>query len=246
MSPKRKPGLHAGLSEIIERQTAPASEKSEESKRLIARFSEPAVPSHGIPPESIPALSIPPAPPKVAALVNPDRGYYPTFNDVSDGLIPEMKLDAYEQAVLWRLYRLSRGWWRDTCTVGHTRLANATNLSRSTVQKTVAKLIERGVIEFVGERGNDGTEYRVLPGVAVPQRGIPRDDIPPEFKERGPRGTRRPDGIPPSGHIKNKEDLKNRNKASVCDLCQESPGFIYPSGIVGQGPVKTCPHREGK
>jgi len=271
MSPKPRRGLQSGLSEIIARQTAPAPDKAEESKRLITRFSDLAVPPDGIPSDTIPPRDIPaentpppvqaapregvPPPsippdgiptPGIARLVNPDRGYYPTFNDVSDTLIPELKLDAYEQAVLWRLYRLSRGWWRDTCVVGHTKLAKATNLSRSTVQKTVARLTAHGLIESLGDRGNDGTEYRVLPGVAVPQRGIPRDGIPSDARGVPSGTTRRSDGIPSGGHNKNKEQLKNINKPLVCDLCEQSPGFIYPSGIVGQGPVKKCRHGKGK
>jgi DNA-binding transcriptional MocR family regulator len=136
--------------------------------------------------------------------------------------VPELKLDAYEQVVVYRMYRLSRGWQKDTCVVGHTKLANGTNLSRSTVQKTVARLIERGLIENLGDRGNDGTEYRVLPGVPVLQRGIPRDGIPSQEKGGSPHGTRRSDGIPPGGHIKNNKGFsKNNNKKGILRLTPE-------------------------
>ena len=155
-------------------------------------------------------------------MVKEERGYYPTFNDISDRLVPELKLDAYEQAVLYRMYRLSRGWQKDTCVIGHTKLSNSTNLSRSTVQKTVARLIERGLIENLGDRGNDGTEYRVLPGVPVLQRGIPRDGIPSEGKGGTSHGTRRSDGIPPGGHIKNNKGFyKNNNKKGINRLAPE-------------------------
>lgn len=232
MSQKRKSGLQRGLSEIVARQTAPTVEKVRQSADLISRFAEPkAVPSDGIPRESIPLQGIPrdgiprhDTPPaarpkveklggadaqpsrtsmKLAEIVREERGYYPTFNDISDRLVPELKLDAYEQVVVYRMYRLSRGWQKDTCVIGHTKLANSTNLSRSTVQKTVARLIERGLIENLGDHGNDGTEYRVLPGVPVLQRGIPRDGIPSQAKGGISHGTRRSDGIPPDGHNKN-------------------------------------------
>jgi phage replication O-like protein O len=161
-------------------------------------------------------------PSKPTELVREERGYYPTFNDISDRLIPELKLDAYEQAVLYRMYRLSRGWQKDTCVVGHTKLANSTNLSRSTVQKTVAKLLERELIENLGDRGNDGTEYRVLPGVPVLQRGIPRDGIPQQARGGIPHGTRRSDGIPPGGHIKNNKGIyKKNNKKGINRLTPE-------------------------
>jgi DNA-binding transcriptional MocR family regulator len=120
------------------------------------------------------------------------------------------------------MYRLSRGWQRDTCVIGHTKLAKSTNLSRSTVQKTVARLIERGLIENLGDRGNDGTEYRVLPGVAVLQRGIPSDGIPPQDKGGISHGTRRSHGIPSDGHIKNNKGFyKNNNKKGVNRLSPE-------------------------
>jgi hypothetical protein len=239
MSPKRKSGLQRGLGEIVERQTAPTAEKARQSADLISRFAEPKlVPSDGIPPRSIPPDGIPahdtPAEkpsmspprqegpsPRLAEIVREERGYYPTFNDVSDRLVPEFKLDAYEQVVLYRLYRLSRGWQKDTCVIGHTKLAKNTNLSRSTVQKTVARLVERKLIENLGDRGNDGTEYKVLPGVPVLQRGIPLGGIPSQQKGSSSGGTRRSDGIPPSGHNKNKEGFKENNKKGNVRLAPE-------------------------
>jgi phage replication O-like protein O len=240
MSQKRKSGLQRGLSEIVARQTAPAEEKARQSADLISRFAEPKpvptpdIPSLGISPQGIPRDGIPPHDTprvdkpgaadksqirpslKLAEIVREERGYYPTFNDLSDHLIPELKLDAYEQAVLYRMYRLSRGWQKDSCIIGHTKLANSTNLSRSTVQKTVARLIERGLIENMGDRGNDGTEYRVLPGVAVLQRGIPRDGIPSQAKGSSSYGIRRSDGIPPGGHNKNNKGFsKENNKKGI-------------------------------
>ena len=233
------------------RQTAPAEEKARQSADLISKFAEPKpVPPAGIPPESIPTQGIPSrgissygTPPtsessvetlrsadvrpqrtasKLSEIVREERGYYPTFNDISDRLVPDLKLDAYEQVVVYRMYRLSRGWQKDTCVVGHTKLANSTNLSRSTVQKTIARLTERGLIENLGDRGNDGTEYRVLPGVPVLQRGIPRDGIPPQAKGGTSHGTRRSDGIPPGGHNKNNKGFsKDNNKKGINRLSPE-------------------------
>jgi hypothetical protein len=157
----------------------------------------------------------------LAEIVKEERGYYPTFNDISDRLVPELRLDAYEQVVVYRLYRLSRGWQKDSCVIGHTKLAKNTNLSRSTVQKTIARLLERGLIENLGDRGNDGTEYRVLPGVPVLQRGIPRDGISPQRKGSGQGGTRRSDGIPQDGHNKNKVFSKENNKKGNIRLTPE-------------------------
>jgi hypothetical protein len=231
MSQKRKSGLQRGLSDIVARQMAVAEEKARQSATLISKFAEPkpTLPE-GIRPRGIPTRNTPPpnklkvetlqveeAPShskalRLAEVVKEERGYYPTFNDISDRLVPELKLDAYEQVVLYRMYRLSRGWQKDTCVVGHTKLANSTNLSRSTVQKTVARLLERELIENLGDRGNDGTEYRVLPGIPVLHRGIPRDGIPSQDARCISHGTRRSDGIPPGGHIKNNKGFYKNNK----------------------------------
>jgi hypothetical protein len=247
MSQKRKSGLQRGLSEIVARQTAAVEERARQSANLISKFAEPksildiatpdtSIPTLGIPLDGTPLHDIPTLPKpeveqlwaadaqsqsassKLAEIVREDRGYYPTFNDISDRLVPEMGLDAYEQVVLYRMYRLSRGWQKDTCVVGHTRLANGTNLSRSTVQKTVAKLLERNLIEALGDRGNDGTEYRVLPGVPVLQRGIPSDGIPPQAQRGISHGIRRSHGIPSDGHIKNNKGFKNNNTKGVSRL----------------------------
>jgi hypothetical protein len=238
---------------------APTEEKARQSADLISKFAEPkpippdgilqsGIPSHTTP-HGIPLVDKPrgaekpqarPSP-KLAEIVREERGYYPTFNDISDRLVPELKLDAYEQVVLYRMYRLSRGWQKDTCVIGHTKLANSTTLSRSTVQKTVARLLERGLIENLGDRGNDGTEYRVLPGVPVLQRGIPRDGIPPQAERGTSHGTRRSDGIPSDGHNKNNKGFSKENNkkginrltpdeiesfaATVADLLGEGKSF---------------------
>lgn len=246
MSQKRKSGLQRGLSEIVASQTAVTQEKARQSADLISRFAEPkpvstrgvtikSIPPPGRPGDGTPAHVTPriikpkaedvpharPSP-RLGEIVKEEHGYYPTFNDISDQLVPELKLDAYEQVVLYRMYRLSRGWQKDTCVVGHTKLANSTNLSRSTVQKTVAKLLERELIENLGDRGNDGTEYRVLPGVPVLQRGIPPDGIPSHAKGGISHGTRRSHGIPSHGHIKNiKGFSKNNNKKGIIRLTPE-------------------------
>jgi hypothetical protein len=102
--------------------------------------------------------------------VDATKGYYPVFNDISDRLIPEMQLDPYEQAVLQRLYRLSRGWKREECEVGLGTLAKQCVMSRSQVQRSIAKLIEKELIENLGSTrkgGKEGNRYRVLAGVPV-------------------------------------------------------------------------------
>src|SRR3712207_7162890 len=95
-----------------------------------------------------------------------------------------MQLDPYQQAVLQRLYRLSRGWRAEECEVGLGTLAKYCVMSRSQVQRSVAKLIEKGLIECLGSSkkgGREGNRYRVLPGVkTIPKQTIPGETIVPK------------------------------------------------------------------
>jgi predicted transcriptional regulator len=114
-------------------------------------------------------------------IVNEAKGYYPTYNDISDRIIPELQLNPYEQSVFQRLYRLSRGWKSDECEVGLGTLAKHCVMSRSQVQRSIAKLIEKGLIENLGSTkkgGKEGNRYRVLPASATSvQQTIPRETI---------------------------------------------------------------------
>lgn len=114
-------------------------------------------------------------------IVNEAKGYYPVYNDFSDRIILELKLNPYEQSVFQRLYRLSRGWKSDECEVGLGTLAKHCVMSRSQVQRSIAKLIEKGLIENLGSTkkgGKEGNRYRVLPGSTTSFRQtIPRETI---------------------------------------------------------------------
>lgn len=157
-------------------------------------------------------------------IVDSDKGYYGVFNDISDRLIPEMQLDPYQQAVLHRLYRLSRGWRSEECEVGLGTLARYCVMSRSQVQRSVAKLIEKGLIECLGSSkkgGREGNRYKVLPGVkTVPRQTILSETIVPtttvtdtivqEEETSTPQNTVVSQGIVPGGTNKNSnKELKN-------------------------------------
>ena len=157
-------------------------------------------------------------------IVDRNKGYYPVFNDISDRLIPDLQLDPYQQAVLQRLYRLSRGWKSEECEVGLGTLAKFCVMSRSQVQRSVAKLTEKGLIESLGSSkkgGKEGNRYRVLPGLkTVPQQTIPNPTIVsettvggtivPEGETSTPENTVVSQGIVPRGTNKNNnKELKN-------------------------------------
>jgi hypothetical protein len=135
-----------------------------------------------------------------------ERGFYPTFNDLDDLIIPGHKLDTYEQSVLRRLYRLSRGFKSVDCETGLGAISKACNIARSQVQKTIASLLARGLIRSLGH-SQAGTKYRVLEQFpAVPSKGIPQQGI-PQKDEGIPQA--RLQGIPQHGNNKNNKDLSN-------------------------------------
>lgn len=252
MKKKLQQDIESALSNALEppKRRAP----SPALNQVLAEYAAPAVPQHGIPSVDIPQpviprRDIPPeAPPKpkqdAAELVSAEHGYYPTFNDISDSLIPKLKLNPYEQVILLRLYRLSHGWQKDTCTVGHTKLAKQTNISRSKVQITIAALISLGLVEHVAEQGNAGTEYRVLPGVPVLQRGIPDGGIPSSKEGMRQRGIPQAHGIPQGGHNKNKVlNTELKKELSLCDKCRQSSGYIYADPDDLTKGVVRCDHK---
>jgi DNA-binding Lrp family transcriptional regulator len=102
-------------------------------------------------------------------------GYTRVSNDLLDRILPT--LDTYDQAVLVRLYRLSRGFSSDTCRVSAPTLAKACNVSERQVRKSVAKLEARELIQRVeqdfGNRDKTlrGTIFRILIADPTPARG---------------------------------------------------------------------------
>lgn len=232
------------------------------------------IPPQGTPQESIPVLAIPdkgippqsrhksqrPSEikqergPRIAPEQSADRGYYPTFNDLDDNIIPAYKLDTYEQSVLRRLYRLSRGFKSQECEAGLGALSKACNISRSQVQKTISSLMNRGLIHSLGHSQN-GTHYKVLDQLpAVPHKGIPPSGIP--HQEEGiPQETAR--GIPQRGNNKNNKDLINthtntdavgvRSKYSL-EECRRYAEHLRSTGdgITNPGGFATAIHRSGE
>lgn len=76
--------------------------------------------------------------------------YTKTPNDLWDDIMPT--LDPYDQAVLWQLYRLTRGYHRATCTIGYPRLATRCNISPKQAQISISRLEKRG---FIKRNGSD-------------------------------------------------------------------------------------------
>ena len=125
-------------------------------------------------------------------LVDTGRGYFPVYNDVTDRLIRDLKLDVYEQSVLLKMYRESRGWKSDECEISHAEIVRSCNISKSQSQRTLAKLSARGLIVNLGrsKSGPERNRFRVLPGVPViPHKNIFREDISREGDDVSPENT---------------------------------------------------------
>jgi phage replication O-like protein O len=136
-------------------------------------------------------------------------GFAKVPNDISDVLIPELKLDPYEQAVLFRLVRETRGWQRMTCTASYSELAKYTNVARSRVQEAIATLVDLGLVEILGKT-QKGTTFRVLPGVSIPHGGIPHGGT-----QVSHGGTPKAVSVPQRGNIKEKKKETSKESAHV-------------------------------
>ena len=154
-------------------------------------------------------------------LVDTGRGYFPVYNDVTDRLIRDLKLDVYEQSVLLKMYRESRGWKLDECEISHAEIVRSCNISKSQSQRTLAKLSARGLIVNLGrsKSGPERNRFRVLPGVPViPHKNIFREDISREGGDVSPENTM------VEQDIFSGDTNKNSNKESLNTHTQPSVG----------------------
>jgi hypothetical protein len=163
---------------------------------------------------SVPATWVP-------DLVDTGRGYFAVYNDVTDRLIRELKLDVYEQSVLLKMYRESRGWKSDECEISHAEIVRSCNISKSQSQRTLAKLSARGLIVNLGrsKSGPERNRFRVLPGVPViPHKNIFREDISREGDDVSP------ENMVVGQDIFSGDTNKNSNKESLNTHTQPSVG----------------------
>jgi DNA-binding Lrp family transcriptional regulator len=136
-------------------QRAAPAQKTSPAQRASAAQAHPE-PLHD-------AADAPSATPAQSAVV---AGYTRVPNNLLDRILPT--LDTYDQTVLIRLYRLSRGFGSDTCRVSAPTLAKACNISERQVRKSVIKLEVRGFVKRIEQDfGNKdkslrGTIFRML------------------------------------------------------------------------------------
>lgn len=222
-----------------------ARERMDEEESTVAPA---GIASPAIEPNTIvtPAIAQPPAELSHGAIVEPHAIAPPAIapdrftivpNDIFDKLLPS--LPVHDQAVLMRLYRLSRGHHKDTCTVGYGTLAKACNISTRQAQISVERLIGLGLIKRMNidqsapVRQQRGSVYKV---------NLPAAKLASGTKARG---------TIVSGAIAGRADSKERikkeiNKGEVaspnfqnCPDCSGT-GFWYPNGA-DKG-VARCTH----
>lgn len=214
-------------------------------------------------PTTIPSDTIPPRTTPPGMAIDVSRGYFQFLNDLSDRIIPAMGLKPFEQVVLTRLYRLSRGWQSEECTVGLGALSKQCVMSRTSVQKTISVLVAKGLITDLGEDkkgGKEGKRYRVLPGLTMPQRTIVNDTILKDERSMLSDTTEVRSTIPRATTNKDiNKDLKNNTHTGAdggvgvgskftLEECQKYAVHLQQTGqgINNPGGYATTIHRSGE
>lgn len=171
-----------------------------------------------------------PAPSHELAPSYEQGGYWRRENYVDDQLA--RTLDAYSQAVLNQLLRLSWGYHRDWCHIGLPKLAERCGFSEDRARKSKVLLLARGLVEVIGDDNDNpvpelrGTTYRVkLPTTPPRQQG---------------GSQQRPPSQQPPKKTTFKEQLEKVD-ASRCPDCFGS-GMWYPGGF-DKG-VARCSHEK--
>lgn len=231
--------------------------ESDISKQNISKQN---IPTQDIPIQDIPIQDITSPATWSSNLIDPARGYFPVFNDVTDRLIRELKLDVYEQAILFKMYRDSRGWKSDECEVSHAEIVRSCNMSKSQSQRTLAKLTARGLIVNLGraKSGPERNRFKVLPGVPIiPSRNIFREDISREGQNVSLENIVLGQDISPANTNKNnnKDSLNTHTQPGVgvgskftIEECRRYAEHLHSTGqgINNPGGYATTIHRTGE
>ncbi len=169
-------------------------------------------------------------------------------NDISDRVLRTLELS--DQAVLLRLYRLTRGFHRDTCKVTAETLAEACNVTSRQIPRSTRRLVARGLIEIAGHdfsnpnKRERGTIYRMLlPAAAdlksradIKARGDIKsgDDFKYTIKENTQKDT----------HT-NTEDVRVGSRFALAE-CRKYAESLRADGITNPGGYATKIHRNGE
>ena len=191
--PELKPPDPNHPASLIFREVLEAQAKSEQSAIASPAIAEPAIEPDAIAPSTMerPAIAeratiepFHPPPSHDATVESPAIAPHAIASDaftrIPNGILDRVlpTLNPYDQLVLLRLYRLSRGFGKEECTVGYQTLAIACNMSARQAQISVERLVLAGWIERVDtvqggkSRQERGSVYRVnLPAATTKERG---------------------------------------------------------------------------
>jgi hypothetical protein len=162
------------------------------------------------------------------------QGYLRVTNELIDDILPTLTPGA--QAVLLRLYRLTRGFNADVVTVSKGTLANRCHVKETALRGYLKELVNRGHIRRLGEdtanpdRRLRGMSIQVLVSGAEPARNTQGSEI-----RTGAENA-------PNKEKHYKENLKGDSR---CDLCRETGGFIYRDPNDRSKGVIKCSHGAG-
>jgi DNA-binding MarR family transcriptional regulator len=194
-------------------------------------------------------VEIPPASPQIAvtaestvsALVTHPEQYYSAPNELDDRVMPTLRPG--EQVVLRRIYRLTRGFHKATCSVSVGRLARACNISEKKAGMALNLLEDRGFIRRIDSSNKGKTnEIRGLTiECLIPEAATAKTAVSAKSAVTAARS------VTASGSDNKKTALKENNKkgdellldTKNCPDCQGT-GYCYPEGNT-KG-VKRCEH----
>jgi len=82
--------------------------------------------------------------------INVKVNYFGTPNNIFD-IISQNKLSQTEFCIYLYLYRMSYGWHRNWCRVGHDKIHAILDMALQTIKTSINKLAEKGCITIIDE-----------------------------------------------------------------------------------------------
>lgn len=177
MSQKRKRGLQRGLSEIVEKQTAPVEDRTRQSADLISRFSEsrPLLP----PPPTTP---LQPPPSNQQKTVAPERNFARVANSIALDAMPAGLFKGTSKKLYDALYQRTRGAIVPSREIQatQTELMRWAGLSHNTLRAHIRHLESVQLIKVNWSLGdNSGAVYEVNLPEEVDPPTTPSYHLPP-------------------------------------------------------------------
>jgi hypothetical protein len=152
--------------EIIARQAKIATpEKSASPANKVTSARQFASPEEIATPATFAAHVARPQPDLLAGLPQ-GRGYLRLYYQLIDHLLPQ--LSPPEAVVYLHLYRLSWGFGNSVCLISNPGMARRAGISERSVRDVTARLIDKQLIEKVGEVFGAGKEQGIKYMVAIP------------------------------------------------------------------------------